>query len=214
MRTPPRGLRFERTKTGIAVRAPYGKGALFGAAALWNLVIGVWLVGPPNTLFMVVGAIAFLVFGYLSARALANATRIDLVDGMLVLQSGPLPLRSRLSHPISDIREISILPPTEHDGAGYKVWLVTRSGAQIELKLGLDSIIIRNNTSRTVYYGRAPQEEVSFVVDALVEALEEARRTGAQYRVAGGGPRLAEANTAQDDDARSDDGAREERAES
>jgi hypothetical protein len=208
MRTAPPWLRFGRTSTGVAVRAPIGKGVLLSAAAVWNAVIA-GFVGPSNALFLLVGALAFLVFGYFATRAFWNTTRVDFVDGELVLRSGPLPPTARLSHPISDIRAISILSPAVDRDDGYKVWLVTQSGAQVELPLGLDSIIIRNNTSRTVYYGRASQEEVSFVVDALVEALEEARRTGAHYRIAGGGPRLA--SDEGDDEARRDD-ANEEQA--
>jgi hypothetical protein len=193
----PRWLRFRAWPEWLRaeVRRPWSDPAQLAFAALWNLLLPLLVQKGHATLleryqahdlFLIVGNVGALVFALLFVRSLMNRTVLTFSGGRFTCSRGPMPLRARVSHPLSDIDRFEAWARDGSPKNGHRFALVTKGGPSIELPLSMDGIIWKSRGGNQGYFGAAPVSHVDHVLGWLPQSLDEARRSGGSYRVAPG----------------------------
>jgi hypothetical protein len=200
MEPAPKRLRFVPDADGRGGRIPPSKAvsAALAFAVIWNLVLP-HVFAKSNAMFTTVGIVAAVVFGLFFLRSIFRSTRLRFERGKLVCAS-TLPTK-RFEHLVADIDRFASGPSRSARYDTHRLWLVTKSGAQIELPCDFDGLVLTAKGSRHALTGLARIEDLEWIARMLNDALEEARREGHEYRIADVVPEeIAEEG---DDDARS-----------
>lgn len=182
-------LRVAMIANGIEVRSPSRR--LFLTAALFAL-IAAW-TAPASVA-------AACVFVLVALGSFGLALYITLRPTRIVFEGDRFTC-AKLEHLISDIASFA----TEGGGGRTtRVVLVTKAGARVPLPVAFDDVTITYHGSEPTIYGAAAVAQAEQVARRLEEVLEDVRQGASQFRVAAGGPRLAEParmETKEDDDA-------------
>lgn len=143
--------------------------------------VGVFAFADGRHIAMALGAgLAALILAGCAALALWTRTTVTCSAGLFQCERGPWP-RSSVRHPLVDIRDFSVVAQQGDPCLEYAIYLVTQNGARIELPLPIEGdAAAAERTARAM----APAEHASYVAEALLRSVEEARRSGGSYRVA------------------------------
>lgn len=163
------------------VRAPRSRAVLWTFAMLWNAA-GTML-GRQEPLFVLVGVLAALFFGYFAARVLFGATTAVFDGADFRVSTGPLPPFHRFHHPIADIHAFVADIDDEHEREGHAVFLVTRgSPKRLRLPLPLAGAQLHSRGAKTPMFSPVTRERATAVADELNELLDDARHATSGYR--------------------------------
>lgn len=176
-------LRYVPDADGRGGRIPPSRAGqvALACAVLWNLGLP-QVVQKSSVVLTAVGLIAAFVFGIFFVRSFFRSTRLRFEDGEFLCTS-VMPTE-RFEHLVADIERFACAPSGVAGYDTHRLWIVTRSGAQIELPCNFDGLVLTAKGSRHAVSGLADAAALQRLADTFNATLEDVRRESTQYRIA------------------------------
>jgi hypothetical protein len=170
------------TRSLITLRTPRSRAVLWSLAMLWNLSGAA--LGRHQPLFVAVGLLAALFFGWFAARVLFDVTTATFEGGTFRVSTRPLPPFRRFEHPLVDIHAFVADVDDQHEHEGHAVFLITRGSAKrLRLPLPLAGAQLHAKGATHPMLNTVTRERAAAIAAQLDALLDDARRASSGYRV-------------------------------